>query len=154
MESSNNNIYKCNYDNETNSLMNHNTIFCTFINPKDLQENLNQLFKSYKIKNNKIFVLDLIKPHQSQQDELILTYGADIFNMNQIPENTILVHRKQQSNSLYTINGLNEIIKNKNNGVLNKNYQINWNNYRNSLILTRDNQLYIMKTKLNSIREI
>ena len=29
-----------------------------------------------------------------------------------LPENTILVHRKKETNTLYTINALNELIKN------------------------------------------
>jgi hypothetical protein len=30
-------------------------------------------------------------------------------NVSEIPENTILVHRKKETNTLYTINALNEL---------------------------------------------
>jgi hypothetical protein len=41
--------------------------------------------------------------------------------------NTILLHRKKETNSLYTINALNTLIKSLNNGFLDKNYMVDWN---------------------------
>ena len=52
--------------------------------------------------------------------------------------NTILIHRKKDTNTLYTVNALNEIIKTVNNGVLDKTYIITWENYKNSLLLTNN----------------
>jgi hypothetical protein len=52
--------------------------------------------------------------------------------------NTISVHRKKETNTLYTVNALNEIIQRLNNGVLDKTYQLEWYNYQNSLLLTDD----------------
>ena len=44
--------------------------------------------------------------------------------------------RKKDSNTLYTINSLNELIKKLNNGVLDTSYSINWNDYKNTILLT------------------
>jgi hypothetical protein len=52
------------------------------------------------------------------------------------------VHRKKETNTLYTVNALNEIIQRINNGVLDKTYQLEWHNYRNSLLLTDENAGY------------
>jgi hypothetical protein len=53
-------------------------------------------------------------------------------------QNTISIHRKKETNTLYTVNALNEIIIAANNGVLDKTYQIDWQQYQNSFILTND----------------
>jgi hypothetical protein len=49
--------------------------------------------------------------HIKSNDEYVCTYNVDQPNINNIPENTILVHRKKETNTLYTINALNELIK-------------------------------------------
>jgi hypothetical protein len=49
---------------------------------------------------------------------------------------TILVHRKKQSNTIYTINALNEVVKSKTGGMLDNSYMIDWEEFRNSIITT------------------
>ena len=51
-------------------------------------------------------------------------------------DDTILVNRKKQSNTLYTINGLNELVKEENGGVLDKTFTIDWDKFKNSIIVT------------------
>ena len=67
----------------------------------------------------------------------MLTYNVDMNNSSTsgIIDNTILVHRKKQTNTLYTINALNELIKSLNNGVLDKRFPINWKDYKNCILL-------------------
>jgi hypothetical protein len=50
--------------------------------------------------------------------------------------NTILIHRKKESNTLYTINALNLLIKEENGGSLDKKFSLNWQKFKNSIILT------------------
>jgi hypothetical protein len=69
-------------------------------------------------------------------DNLYCTYNADA--TTQRGQNTISIHRKKETNTLYTVNALNEIIRAVNNGVLDKTYQLDWSNYQNSFILTDD----------------
>ena len=49
--------------------------------------------------------------------------------------NTISLHRKKITNTLYTINALNELIKTINNGVLDTNYQVEWDTYKNMILI-------------------
>ena len=55
--------------------------------------------------------------------------------------NTIMIHRKKETNTLYTVNALNAIIKKTNNGVLDKKFIINWPLYENSLMLNDGNEV-------------
>ena len=87
-------------------------------------------------------------------NEYVLTYNVDQGNVNVIPENTILVHRKKETNSLYTINAINELIKKLNGGVVDTSYRINWQHYRNCILLTQHNELKQLNTKVHSIIEL
>jgi hypothetical protein len=93
--------------------------------------------------------------HHLDEDKVIVTYNIDYSNFYEnihIP-NTILVHRKKQTNTLYTINALNEVIKYLNDGVLNISYKIPWENYRNCLLLTKELGFKKIRTKLKAIKE-
>ena len=67
---------------------------------------------------------------------------------------TISLHRKKQTNTLYTINALNEVIRSKNGGVLDKSFQVDWSEFQNSLLLTNDSGLNIIRTKIHKIINI
>ncbi len=98
---------------------------------------------------NKMFVL-----HVKSNNEYVVTYNVDQANVASIPENTILVHRKKDSNTLYTINALNELIKRLNGGVVDSRYRVNWQHYRNTILLTQQNELKELKTKIHNIIEL
>jgi hypothetical protein len=128
-----------------------NKLFCTFIEHNRLDESLNSLTTRYAILYNKIFVLE-----SPDTEELILTYNIDVVNTNSqnaLP-NTILLHRKKESNTLYTINALNALIKELNQGILDTNYRINWPDFRNTILLTQDGGLRRVHTKIHRIVEI
>ena len=68
---------------------------------------------------------------------MFVTYNIDTSIKQETPlKDTILVHRKKQSNTLYTINALNELVKEENNGVLDKKFSIDWDKFKNSIIVT------------------
>ena len=128
-----------------------NKLFCTFIEHDRLDETLNSLTTRYAILYNKIFVLQ-----SPDTEELILTYNIDVVNTNSqnaLP-NTILLHRKKESNTLYTINALNALIRELNQGILDINYRINWVDHRNTILLTQDGGLRKVHTKIHKIVEI
>ena len=127
----------------------NNKLFCTFTTLDELDPLINRLTSTYSIMYNKIFVL-----HVKSNNEYVCTYNIDQANLSTLPENTILVHRKKESNTLYTINALNEVIKYLNNGILDTSYQVDWNNYRNSLLLTRPGGFKKLRTRLKDIIEI
>tara|TARA_R100001129_G_scaffold178341_1_gene154042 strand:+ start:287 stop:589 length:303 start_codon:yes stop_codon:yes gene_type:complete len=98
---------------------------------------------------HKIFALYI-----KSNDEYVLTYNVEQGNVNEIPESTILVHRKKETNTLYTINALNELIKSLNGGVVDTKFPINWQHYKNCILLTQHNELKQLNTKIHKIIEI
>ena len=52
---------------------------------------------------------------------------------------------------MYTINALNALIKILNNGVLDTSYQLDWENYRNTMLLTSDEGLKRITTEVDDI---
>ena len=70
---------------------------------------------------------------------------------NTILDNTILLHRKKDSNTLYTINALNDLIKELNGGILDMKYKVNWSEYRNCNLLTTGGELKRLDTKVHDI---
>ena len=127
----------------------NNKLFCTFTNLENLDSLIEDITTKYKIIYNKIFVLEILN-----KDEYVVTYNVDQGNVNSIPENTILVHRKKESNTLYTINALNELIKKLNGGVVDTKFNIDWNHYRNCILLTQHNDLNQLNTKIYKILDV
>ena len=107
-------------------------LLCTFAHRKDLTLIIDYVKQSYIIVEKKIFVFN----YAEKPNDLYVTYNVDPKEDYRKTQNTILIHRKKDTNSLYTVNALNEIIKAVNNGVLDKSYVVDWNNYKNSLLLT------------------
>jgi hypothetical protein len=127
----------------------NNKLFCTFTDPKNLDVLIEDIKAKYSIIYNKMFVLEIIG-----KEEYVITYNVEHANVSYIPENTILVHRKKESNTLYTINALNELIKKLNGGVVDTRFAINWNHYKNCILLTQHNELNQLNTKIFKIIEI
>jgi hypothetical protein len=98
---------------------------------------------------NKMFVL-----HIKSNNEYVLTYNIDQGNIDSIPENTILVHRKKEHNVLYTINSLNELIRRLNGGVVDPKFPIDWRHYKNSILLTQNGELKQLQTRIFKIIEL
>ena len=145
------NIYKAEYDfeNPLNIGDLNNKLFCPFTTLEDLEGLVDELSSQYSIRYNKIFVLYI-----KNNDEYVITYNVDQGNVNNIPENTILVHRKKETNTLYTINALNELIKKLNGGVVDTKFPINWQHYKNCILLTQHNELNQLNTKIHKIIEL
>jgi hypothetical protein len=127
----------------------NNKLFCTFTTLGELDSLIKNLTTTYDIMYNKIFVL-----HVKSNDEYVCTYNIDQANLNTLPENTILVHRKKETNTLYTINALNELIKRLNGGVVDTKFPITWEHYKNTILLTQRDELKELKTKIHQILEV
>jgi hypothetical protein len=145
--------FKSGYDMYDTNIANikdlNNKLFCTFTSGEELDELVSELSAVYTIMYNKMFVLFV-----KSTNEYVVTYNVDQGNVNSIPENTILVHRKKETNTLYTINALNELIKKLNDGVVDMAYRVNWPHYRNSILLTQHNELKQLNTKVFKIIEL
>ena len=127
----------------------NNKLYCTFLQDEGVNEVVERILEEHDILFNKIFVLVALDDNKT-----MLTYNIDgpVYNL-QLP-NTILVHRKKQTNTLYTINALNEVIRYLNNGVLDTTYQVDWTRFRNSLLLTRPGVFKKVRTRLKTIIEV
>jgi hypothetical protein len=127
-----------------------NKLFCTFTPKASLEEALNTITSNYSVLYSKIFVLEVVNG-----EEFILTYNIDPHNSSSyVLPSTILLHRKKESNTLYTINGLNALIREVNGGNLDPNYRINWVEYRNTVLLTQGLELRKLQTKIQRIVEL
>jgi hypothetical protein len=127
----------------------NNRLFATFTTLDQLDTLVDNLKSSYTIMYNKMFVL-----YVKSTDEYVVTYNVEQGNVNSIPTNTILVHRKKDSNTLYTINALNDLIKKLNGGVVDPSFRVNWQHYKNCILLTNHNELKQLNTKVFKIVEL
>lgn len=131
-------------------------LFSTFINIGDLDDTLDTLFS---LKDNgvglkgKIFVLDNLR----NTDQLIVTFnieGDSDALRHELPIGSIPVHRNKSTNTLYSINALNEIIRAFNNGVVDPTVEVPWKHYANMFLIIRNSELHIIPTRLQSVIEL
>jgi len=127
----------------------NNKLFCTFTDLEGLDQLVAAITSAYSIMYNKMFVL-----YVKSTDEYVVTYNVEQGNVDSIPVNTILVHRKKETNTLYTINALNDLIKKLNGGVVDPSYRVNWQHYKNCILLTNHNELKQLNTKVFKIVEL
>lgn len=145
----NTNIFDYDSEDFHNFIDMNNRLFCTFSSEEGLEDVVNTIQSRYKIIYNKIFIL-----HAKSQNEYAITYNVELGNITNFLTNTILVHRKKESRTLYTINSLNRLIESLNGGVLDMNYEVNWNDYQNCILLTKGSELRKVNTKLYKIVEV
>ena len=127
-------------------------LLCTFTTKDGLDDVIKSISDAYTIVFNKIYVLQ----NEDNINELICTYNVDTtekVDYNTV-SGTISLHRKKHSNTLYTINALNECIKNLNNGVLDPKFMIPWENFKNMLLITNSDGLNKINTRIYKIEKI
>ena len=124
-----------------------NKLFCTFSAKDRLEDTLDMIRSEYTIMYGKIFVLE-----SENSEEYLCTYNIEVDeSATRILPNTILLHRKKESNTLYTINSLNLLIKSLNEGILYTSYRVNWPDYQNTVLLTQGDDLKKLSTKIHKI---
>ena len=124
-----------------------NRLFCTFSTRENLDAVLLDICTHYSILYGKIFILE-----SKESEELLCTYNIDVHNSSShILPSTILLHRKKETNTLYTINALNTLIKQLNNGVLDTSYTVSWQDYKNTVLLTHGSDLRLLPTRIHKI---
>lgn len=126
-------------------------LLCTFTESGKLNTTLSTIIDAYDIIFDKIYVFQ----DDDNTEQLMCTYNVDAVNIGKFLDKTISLHRKKQTNSLYTINALNCIIKKLNNGVLDKSFEIPWEDYSNALLLvSEDDDLNHIHTHIYSIVDV
>lgn len=128
-----------------------NKLFCTFVPRDTVLESINTITSHYSVLYKKVFVLET----DEEEGEYLCTYNIDPYNsQDYILPNTILLHRKKESNTLYTINGLNALIRHLNNGTVDPHYRVDWPTYRNTVLLSQGPDLRKLHTKIFKIVEL
>ena len=121
-------------------------LLCTFTTKESLEIVLSEIVSSYEIIFDKIYVLQ----NEEQVEELMCTYNVDSTNAvdyNAV-DNTISLHRKKFTNTLYTINALNEVIAELNNGIVDSKFLVPWENFKNTLLVTNSEGLNKINTRI------
>tara|TARA_A100001201_G_C4013501_1_gene178344 strand:- start:326 stop:724 length:399 start_codon:yes stop_codon:yes gene_type:complete len=127
-------------------------LLCTFTTKENLDETVKLITDAYEIIFNKVYVLQ----NENDVNELICTYNVDTKNgvdYNKV-KGTISLHRKKHSNTLYTINALNEVVANLNNGVVDSKFIVPWENFKNTLLITNSEGLNKISTRIFKIIKI
>ena len=127
-------------------------LLCTFTTQKNLEQTTHDISKNFNVVFEKIYVLQ----NETKPYELICTYNvdkSDDVDFNKV-KNTISLHRKKITNTLYTINALNELIKTINNGVLDTKYQVPWDIYRNMILILGKEGLSKIPTRILKIIDL
>ena len=123
-------------------------LLCTFTKRNRLYETVGLIIECHDIVFNKVYVFQ----NEEDSHSLICTYNIPQNQDNFIEGiDTIALHRKKQTNTLYTINSLNQIIRERNNGVLDKTFPVPWEEYQNTLLLVNDDGLNKIKTRIHTI---
>jgi hypothetical protein len=125
-------------------------LLCTFAVKDSLSLTVDYIQTFYKIENNKIFQYS----ESQSPSHLVLIYNIEENLRDAQAKHTIGVHRKKNTNTIYTINALNTLIKRLNNGVLDKTYQIDWTNYEDVLLLTNEEELVVKNIDFNRVISI
>lgn len=126
-------------------------LLATFVKRNKFKETISSLIEYYEILFNKIYVFQ----NENDFHQLICTYNIEENRDNFVQDrDTISLHRKKQTNTLYTINALNNLIRELNEGVLDKTFSIPWENYSNCLLLTTGSEVNLIPTRIYTIVDI
>ena len=127
-------------------------LLASFTTKEDLDKTVKKIQNAYTIAFGKIYVLQ----NEENVDELMCTYNVDATNAvdyNKVP-GTISLHRKKFTNTLYTINGLNEVVVKLNNGLMDSKFVVPWEDFRNTLLITNSDGLKEIPTRIFKIVQL
>lgn len=124
-------------------------LICLFVLEPEIDRTLSMIEKTYDVIFKRIFILAI-----DDSEELLFSFNVEKdVNRIQLP-GAMLVHRKKETNTLYTINSLNALIKKENNGRIDISYTVDWSKYTNSFLVTSNNELKVLRTKVYKIVNI
>jgi hypothetical protein len=108
-------------------------LLCLFTIKDELDKSVDFILTNYTLINPNVFILE----NKSRIEEAFITFNVEKGSTAiQSEWKTILVHRKKQSNTIYTINALNEVVKSKTGGQIDNSFIIDWEEFRNSILTT------------------
>lgn len=120
-------------------------LLCTFTTLQELPSCIAKIHKTYQVdcvSNMKCY------QYVEATNNVVCVYNT--ISTNNRMADTITINRKKETETLYSINALNTLICELNNGVLDKNYRIDWIQYKNKLMLSDRSGLF----RLIDIKEL
>ena len=130
-------------------------LLCTFCKSDELIKTCQEISEKYQVVSDKIFILENTKEavdiYSDDEQQLILTYNVTNADLSDVLNSTISVHRKKQTNTIYTINALNKLIMEKNNGILDKRFRVDWEELENMVLVTAYGKLKKIPTQVKQI---
>ena len=124
-------------------------LICLFTTEDTLDHTCSMIVKTYEVVYNRIFVLSI-----KQSEELVCSFNVEKEKQFKQLPGAMLVHRKKETNTLYTINSLNALIRKENNGIADSKYSVDWTKYSNSLLVTSNNDLKVLQTDVYQIIKV
>ena len=120
-------------------------LLCTFTTLQELPSCIAKIHTTYQV--------DCVSNMKCYQYVEALNRIVCVYNTTSTRSrlsDTITINRKKETETLYSINALNTLIYELNNGVLDKNYRIDWTQYKNTLMLSDRSGLF----RLINIKEL
>ena len=123
-------------------------LVATFIKLEDLEDFLDKLKDKFNIHEKSVFIFE------TGENSLVLTYRiflgmGEKINLRKELNKTIQIHKK--GTTFFTINSLNKLIERDFNltsgNVDYSSYDVAWENYQNTIITLRNNNLEILPLK-------
>lgn len=120
-------------------------LLCTFTTLQELPSCIAKIHKTYQVDS-----VSNMKCYQyiESANNVICVYNTST-NTGRMSD-TITINRKKETETLYSINALNTLICELNNGVLDKSFRVDWSQYKNKLMLSDRNGLF----RLIEIKEL
>lgn len=121
-------------------------LLCLFTTVLELNESYDFIVNSYVITNPNIFVLE----SKVRPEELFITFNVEKGSAPiESKWKTILVHRKKQTNTIYTINALNEVVKSFTGGQTDNSFVIDWEQFHSCILTTANSGYKKIPTKIH-----
>ena len=128
-------------------------LLASFVSKEELYDAIDQICATINIPKDLIFVFI----NEDNPQDYVLTYNMNPEFANvkftTIWRNTISVHRKKHTNTLYSLNAMNEYIKSRNHGVLDKSYQIDWSQFQNSFMIIKGGKFKTIPLRLVKLNQ-
>ena len=121
-------------------------LLCLFTIKPELDISVDFIVTNYVIINPNVFILE----SKVRPEELFVTFNVEKGSAP-IPSQwkTILVHRKKQTNTIYTINALNEVVKSMTGGQTDNSFVIDWEEFHNCILTTSNTGYKKIPTKIH-----
>jgi len=106
-------------------------LLCTFTYIDKLPYCLGEVYKTYTVE-----AVSNVKCYSyiDEPNNVVCVYNVE--GSTKRMKDTISINRKKETNTFYSINALNSLIRSLNNGVLDKTFRVDWTHYQDMILLS------------------